>query len=200
MNDLRRFIDIVETQPQQLDERGGMIDKMLSSMSGLPGILGTIGSRAGAKVTEKEIYKAVKDLWIKQAFHDKVDEKDVEALKMFLKNKFGLTDESFQKIEGLNGPVADVKKALMGVSSVLASQGVSAGGGGKGKKGKGARVASQKQKIDPKVRKHFSKKLQGDFNKLGAEAREVNGKTASLRGKPLALMGYLVLRNYGMAK
>ena len=206
MDDLRKFNNIVEDQPHQLDECGGFIDRMLYSMSGLPGILGTIGSRAGAKVTEKEIYKAVKDLWIKQAFHDKVDEKDAEAFKMFLKNKFGMTDESFQKIEGLNGPVVDVKKALMGVSAVLASQGISAGGGkgtaggGKGAAGggKGGKVAAQK--IDSEVRNTFVRKLGGNLDNLKAEAAAAKADFRETRKKPLALMGYLVLKNYGMVR
>lgn len=204
MNDLRRFIDIVETQPQQLDERGGMIDKALAKLQDMPGALGgDIGTAAQAKVDEKGVYEKLRKVWIKKATHTKVDKKDPDAFKAFLQTDLGLPDEEIQKMDGLAGPNVDIKKALMSVSATLAAGGVVTKGKGKGKDEgptiKGKRVSSN---VDPAVLRRFDR-LGGDRGKVTGEGIKVSRKSNLLlnlqrkSGNELELMGYYVLKNAG---
>lgn len=204
MNDLRKFIDILNESSQQLDERGGIIDKALSKLQDLPGVLGgDIGTAAAAKVDEKEVYKKIRKAWITKATHLKVDKKDAKAFKAFLQTDMGLPPDQIQQIDGLQGANVDIKKALMGVAGALAAGGVvAAKDKGKDKSAaiKGKVVSGGD--IDMAVIRRFEK-LGGERDKLSGEGIKIGRKSNQLlklqrkKGNELELMGYYVLKNAG---
>lgn len=202
MNDFRKYIALIEEKPQQLDERGGFMDKALSKLQDMPGMIGDIGAAAGAKVDEKGIYKKLRKAWIKKTTHQHVDKNDPDAFKAFLQTQLGIPNEEIQKMDGLQGPNINIKKALMSVSAILADAGQATGEGKSKAKRPELKGKQMGGDVDSRVLRQF-KQFGGDLNKVTGEGIKINRKVNLLRnlqrksGNELELMGYYVLKDAG---
>lgn len=216
MNDLRKYINLIESQ--QLDEKGGRLDKALSKLQNLPGAIGgDIGSAASGRVREKEIYQALRKHWVKTATHDRVNKKDSQALKAYFKDVLEIPDQVIARIKGLDKPKADLGAALKDAAADLASaESKSADKGmgkgtGKGAKGaKSARATKGVQKggqqvgssdVDPTTISKF-KQLGGNEKQVITDAHSLHDsgklqKLAKTPGSELELLGYLVIKDAG---
>ncbi|KKK47568.1 hypothetical protein LCGC14_3153900, partial [marine sediment metagenome] len=140
-NDLRKYIQIVESQ-EQINEAGGFIDKMLSKLDGIPG-LSDIADTASGKVEAKEISKTLRSAWVKYAARTKKDKKDPEAVKDFFK-QIGFDDNDIASVEGLDGPRADLKLAFSSGATIASElMGALADTGDKTKKSKKSKKSKE---------------------------------------------------------
>ena len=215
MNDLRKYINLIESQ-QQLDEKGGMLDKALSKLQNLPGVIGgDIGSAADARVREKEIYKALRKHWVKTATHDRVNKKSSEALKAYFKDVLEIPDNVIRGMKGLDKPRADLGTVLKNAAADLASaESKSADKGmrkGTGKGAKGAKRTQSAQKgggtvgsadVDPATISKFTQ-LGGQKDQVIGAAKALHNDSRALKklaktpGSELELLGYLVIKDAG---
>ncbi len=218
MNDLRKYINLIESQ-EHLDERGGMLDKALSKLQDLPGAVGgDIGAEASARVREKELYQALRKHWVKTAIHDRVNKKSSEALKAYFKDVLEIPDQVIAGMKGLDKPKADLGAALKDAAADLASaesksadKGVKKGTGKGAKPAKPAKTAKSAQKgggtvgsadVDPATISKFTK-FGGNKDQVLVKARELYDNPKLLKnlqktsGNKLELLGYLVIKNSG---
>ena len=199
MNDFRKYMDLVESshgEEARVDERGGMLDKFAAGLSKVPG-MSDIASAAGARVKEKDIYPKIRDAWVKYATHEKVNKKDSVAFKSYLTDFLELDPAFVEGLPGLDGPKADLKVALQGVSAEMAKYSDKMPGKGKGKVKSGQQV--KRSDLDPKIVAYMRNQLKGNDKNVLQIANQIKrqNKIAELRKQPLALMGYLVLEDAG---
>jgi len=202
-NDLRKYIQIVESQ-EQLDEAGGAVDKMLSKLGGIPG-LSDVASAAQGKVGKKQVSKLLRKAWVKHAAGTDQNKKDPEAIKDFFR-EFGLDDSEIASIEGLDGPTADLKTAFasgsaMALSKVGSDVAGTAGSGG---------IARIKEPEEMKGRPtgvdldsnitYFKQKLSGNTTNLRKEALRIKRSPRVYKDRPLALLGWAYLQANGLEK
>ena len=202
-NDLRKYIQIVESQ-EQLDEAGGPIDKMLSKLGGIPG-LSDIASAAQGKVGKKQISKLLRKAWVKHAAGTDKNKKDPEAIKDFFR-EFGLDDIEIESIEGLDGPTADLKKAFAS-GSAMAIEKIGSDVAGTAGSGIATRTKEPKEikdrptgvDLDSNVA-YFKQKLSGNPTNLRKEALRIKRNPKVYKDRPLALLGWAYLQANGLKK
>ncbi len=197
-NDLRKYIQIVESQ-EQLDEAGGFLDRMLSGLGGIPG-LKQIGAGAEGRVEAKEIGDTLRLAWIKYAAKTRKDKKDPEAVKDFFR-QVGLDDNDIASIEGLDGPRADLKLAFTSGATVV-SEIMGAFDKAKTKEPKKSKEIKSRPTgvdLDSNIT-YFKQKLSGNTANLRKEALRIKRNPRVYKDRPLALLGWAYLEASGLEK
>jgi len=195
-NDLRKYIQIVESQ-EQLDEAGGFLDRMLSGLGGIPG-LSDIADTAAGKVEAKDISKILRSAWVKYAAKTRKDKKDPEAVKEFFK-QVGLDDNDIASIEGLDGPRADLKLAFTSGATVV-SELMGAFADEKPKKSKKSKeIKGRPTGVDLESNTtYFKQKLSGNPENARKEALKIRRNPKAYKDRPLALLGWAYLEANGL--
>ena len=182
MNDMREYIKLVESQ--ELDEAGGIIDRLLSKLPG------KMGSRAGGRVDKKEMFKLLRNAWIKYSASTGEDEQNPDAIKDFLHDA-SLSDEQIESIPGLKKQIVDVDDVFSSAAELV---NMNAGPALDDKK---TSNLGREKKI-PKVSASgsSSEDINKTFKKLGGNAKELKAElravkhAGQLQGSPLAMLGY----------
>jgi len=197
-NDLRKYIQIIESQ-EQLDEAGGFLDKMLSGLGGIPG-LRQIGAGAKGRVEAKEIGDTLKLAWIKYAAKTRKDKKDPEAVKDFFR-QVGLNDNDIASIEGLDGPRADLKTAFRSGAAVVSELMGPFDDAGTKDTRTSKEIKGRPTGVDLESNTtYFEKKLKGNPAIARKEALKIRRNPKAYKDKPLALLGWAYLEANGLEK
>jgi len=195
MNDLRKYINLIEND-FIINEAGGIIDRTIAKLGKIPG-LQDISIAALARIDEKELYKKLRQAWIREATHKKVKKNDSEALKIFLHNVLGLDDEQINGISELNQPKVNFNQVLKQVSAILSSYGLKVQKNKKTQKVP-LKPSITKQKLDTKTLKYFDQ-LNGNKDELQRQLKTIIKNPKVLKKDLLALIGYFVLKNTDIA-
>ena len=209
-NDLRKYIQIVESQGQ-LDEAGGFIDKMLSKLGGIPGF-SDVASGAEGKVGHKEVSRILRKAWVKHAAGIKKNKKDPEAIKDFFR-EFGLDEFEISSIEGLDGPKADLKTVFASGSAIAIKKTGSDVARTSVMKKSAKRAVKGAVKGAPKKIKdrptgadfesnaaYFKQKLGGNGVNAQKEALKIRKNPKAYKDRPLALLGWAYLEANGLKR
>lgn len=185
-------MQIVE-QPR-LDERGGMIDKLISKLGVIPGQTSKdLASAAKGRVKGKEIYDVVRDAWIQYAGHDNVNKNDSEALKSYLLDYLQLPADFVASVPGLDKPKANLSVALRAVGEEIAKHVEDKSS--KGKLGSSRQVSQST--LDPAVISVMKNELNGNTKNVIGLAKQAVRNESELKKRPLALLGYILLQKGG---
>ena len=193
MNDIRKYIILVESQ--EIDEAGGIIDRLMSKLPGKR------GARAGGRVDKKEMFKMLRKTWVQHAASTGDDEEDPEAIKEFLRWA-SLSDQQIDQISALNKINVNINDVFkVAAEFVNQNAGPDASGAksfkiGRDKKSpkspKSPKVSSTTGSSFEDIEKTF-KKLGGNSKNLIREIRDVKN-VRRLQDTPLAMLGYIYIQ------